>query len=180
MQAVLHRYIYFDSTPGQRASDMYNLAVADPAILSLDTSKANLTPAGEILSIGDQPSRAVLGAITVPVLLLLAQNDDLFPPSVAGVDYGALELALFAGAADRTLRVVPDDGHMFMRHPNAPASRAWLPTGSPRGTRAVVPESLAPGATRRPLKGAGATVDSRGPLSVLRACARRKASGSLG
>src|SRR5438477_350193 len=47
-QALLNPYIYFAGTPQARAQDMYNLAVADPAVVSEDTQLANLTPSGEI------------------------------------------------------------------------------------------------------------------------------------
>lgn len=130
VQAALHPYIYFDGTPDQRARDMFNLAVADPAVVDQDTSKANLTPSGEILTIGNQPSRAVLPLITAPTLLLFAENDDLFPPSVAGVDFATAELALFVAAMDRSVQVVPEDGHTFMLHPNGPQTQQrvleWL------------------------------------------------------
>jgi pimeloyl-ACP methyl ester carboxylesterase len=121
---------YFEGTPEHRAESMYNLAVADPAVVALDTSMAELTPSGEILSIIPQPSRLVLGTITAPVLLVLAEQDQLFPPVVLGVPVGPLELALFVASADKTLHVVPRAGHSFMLHPNAPQTNAamlqWL------------------------------------------------------
>lgn len=129
-RALLQPYIYFDGTPDQRARDMFVLSIADPAVVAQDTASANLTPSGEILTIGNQPSRAAVPLITAPVLLLFAEQDDLFPPSVAGVSYAQAELALFTGSADRSLQVVPDDGHTFMLHPNAPATQQrvidWL------------------------------------------------------
>lgn len=129
--ALLHPYVYFDSNPLKRARDMYNLSTADPAIVDRDTQLANLTPSGEILSIAaNQPSRAVQPLITAPVLLLLAQNDALFPPEFLGISYAQLELALFVAAFDRSLYVVPASGHTFMLHPNAPQTQRvvidWL------------------------------------------------------
>lgn len=114
-------YEYFETDPETRKADMYNLAVADPAIVAKDTELANLTPSGEILSISQQPSRWVLGSINVPVLLVLAEKDTLFPSSNA-----ANELALFSGSADRSLYVVPDAGHVLLLHPNAPITHDAL------------------------------------------------------
>jgi pimeloyl-ACP methyl ester carboxylesterase len=125
-RALLSPYIYFGADPSHRAAYMYEAAAADPAVMTLDTQLANLTPSGEILTIGSQPSRASLPLIHVPVLLLQAERDQLFPPT-------PLEAALFLGAADRTTTVVPGDGHSFMLHLNAQASQQvvldWL---SPR------------------------------------------------
>lgn len=129
--ALAQPYVYFDSNSSKRAGDMYDLSTADPAIVSRDTQLANLTPSGEILSIAaNQPSRAVLPLITAPVLLMLAQNDALFPPDLLGISYAQAELALFTAAFDKSLYVVPAAGHTFMLHPNAPQTQQvvvdWL------------------------------------------------------
>ncbi len=108
---------YEEFEQGYRSQDMYNLDFADPEVVALDNQLANLTPSGEILTISEQPSRSVLDRITVPVLLVLAENDVLFP-----VANGADELALFSGAADKHVEVVPGAGHVLSLHPNAPAT----------------------------------------------------------
>ena len=122
-RALLSPYIYFGGDPTSRAMYMYDLTWADPAIVSADTQRANLTPSGEILSISSQPSRTALPLIHVPVLLIMAEHDVLFPPA-------PLELPLFLGAFDKTSYVVPRSGHSFMLHPNAPESQRvigdWL------------------------------------------------------
>ena len=129
-RALLTDYIYFAGTPEHRAEDMYNLAEADPAIVERDTQLANLTPSGEILTIGNQPSRTALPLITVPVLLVMAEKDALFPPSLDGVSLAETELALFTGSFDRSLYVVPGAGHSYMLHPSAPQTQQvvveWL------------------------------------------------------
>jgi pimeloyl-ACP methyl ester carboxylesterase len=125
VRAAQGDYEYFETDPQTRAADMYAAAAADPAVIARDNAMANLTPSGEVLSIGSQPSRTVLGAITAPLLLVLAQNDVLFP--AAGAD---AEMALFAATQDKTLRVVPSAGHALTLHRNAPSTTAlvasWL------------------------------------------------------
>lgn len=130
VNALLSPYVYFGGTAANRKQYMFNLAFADPAIVAADTQRANLTPSGEILTIGNQPSRAAVPLITAPVLLVLAENDALFPPEMLGVSYAQAELALFAGSLDKSLYVVPRSGHTFLLHPNAPATQQvvtdWL------------------------------------------------------
>lgn len=106
---------YFGGTPENRAEYMFNLAYADPAVVAQDTALANPTPSGEILSIGPQPSRFVVPLISAPTLLVLAEEDVLFP-----IENADQEMMLFLSAADKTLAVVPLAGHSFMLHPNAP------------------------------------------------------------
>ena len=124
-RAALHDYEYFETNPTIRAQDMYNLANADSDVVSLDNSKANLTPSGEVFSIGSQPSRWVIGAIQKPVLVVLGDKDTLFPAR-----FGQSELSLFALASDKTLLVAPNDGHAFMLQRNAPVTNTaianWL------------------------------------------------------
>jgi pimeloyl-ACP methyl ester carboxylesterase len=124
-RALLDDYEYFETNPTIRARDMYNRANADPAVIALDNSMANLTPSGEVLSIGNQPSRWVIGGIRIPVLLVLAEKDTLFPGA-----YADEEITLFALASDKTTLIAPNDGHVFMNHYNASVTNAkiadWL------------------------------------------------------
>lgn len=125
VRAAQSDYEYFETDPETRAADMYNLAVAEGDVVAKDTELLNLTPSGEIFSIGAQPSRHVMAAITAPVLLVLAEKDALFPASGADA-----EMLQFAGTADKALYVVPAAGHSFMLHPNAPQTNEaiadWL------------------------------------------------------
>lgn len=113
-RALQSDYEYFETDPETRAKDMYYLANADADVVDLDTSLANLTPSGEVLSIGLQPSRSFLPTITKPVLVVLGEKDELFPGS-----FGESEMLHFSGTADKTLKVVPDAGHVFMLQRNA-------------------------------------------------------------
>jgi pimeloyl-ACP methyl ester carboxylesterase len=125
VHALQDDYIYFENDPRTRAKDFYVAANADADVIALDNEMANLTPSGEILSINPQPSRAVVGLIRIPVLLVLAGKDQLFPAR-----FGANELRLFLLATDKTFMTVPGDGHTFMLHRDAPATNAriadWL------------------------------------------------------
>jgi pimeloyl-ACP methyl ester carboxylesterase len=116
---------YEEFEKGYRDQDMYNLDVADPAVVAQDDALANLTPSGEIGSISEQPSRSVMGNIKVPVLLVLGEKDALFPSSAAQE-----ELGLFSGSTDKQVYVVPDSGHVIALHPNAPQTNQvigdWL------------------------------------------------------
>ncbi len=118
-------YEYRGASPQARASEFYNLSIADPDVVALDNELANPAPSGEIYSLSTQPSRWVLGNIRVPLLLVLAEKDAVFP-----VGDGPKELVLFTGSNDKTLHVIPESGHTFMLHPNAPdfhdALADWL------------------------------------------------------
>jgi len=124
-RAATSDYEYFETDRATRAQDMYHLANADPAVVEWDNDHANLTASGEIFSAGPQPSRSLLALIKVPVLVVLAEHDALFPAS-----YGPQEMLWFQGTADKTLLVAPNDGHAFMLHRNAGVTNdriaAWL------------------------------------------------------
>jgi pimeloyl-ACP methyl ester carboxylesterase len=125
VRAATSDYEYFGGTPQGRLEYMYNAPYADPAVMAEDNRLANLTPSGEIYSIGPQPSKLVMGLIRSPVLLVIGEADALFPSQFAPQD-----LALFVGAPDKQLYVVPSSGHSFMLHRSAPQTVAviadWL------------------------------------------------------
>ena len=125
IRALQAPYEYFETNPKIRARDMYNRANADPAVIALDNSMANLTPSGEVFSIGTQRSRLLMGLIKIPVLLVLEEKDTLFPGH-----YGPQELLLLTLAKDKTFVQAPNDGHVFMTHFNASVTNSaiadWL------------------------------------------------------
>jgi pimeloyl-ACP methyl ester carboxylesterase len=94
IRALMDDYEEFEQ--GVRAQDMYYLPNADEDVVALDNLMANLTPSGEVLSIGLQPSRFLLPTINKPLLLLLAEKDELFPGS-----FGESEMLWFATAPTR-------------------------------------------------------------------------------
>jgi pimeloyl-ACP methyl ester carboxylesterase len=114
-------YEYFETDARTRAADMYAAAGADPAVIAQDNRLANLTPSGEVYSIGLQPSRSVIGTITAPLLVILAADDALFPPSGSEA-----EMSLFAAASDKTLHIVPGTGHALSLHRSAPTTTAMV------------------------------------------------------
>lgn len=129
-RAAQDDYEYFGGTPENRLEYMFFAENAEADVMQTDTAMANLTPSGEIFSIGAQPSRFTVELIDVPVLLVLAEHDALFPPVNMDQDVASLELGLFASSPDVSLMIVPDAGHSFHLHRNAPATNAaiadWL------------------------------------------------------
>ena len=130
-RALRGDYEYFLGTPEHREWMFYE-ADADPAVVKADTAAANLTPSGEILSIGKQPSRNVAGNVKVPVLIQVSEKDRLFEPA-----YADLHKSEFVSAPSVTVDIVPGAGHTFMLAPQGPAATArmvdWLkgPAGAP-------------------------------------------------
>lgn len=117
-------YEYFLGTPEHRAWMFYS-ANADPAVVEADNRAANLTPSGEIQTIGKQPSRYAVGKVDVPVFIQLAENDRLF-----AARYGDLHASEFLSSPSVTVDVVPGAGHTFMLAPEGPAAAdrmtGWL------------------------------------------------------
>ncbi len=100
-------YEYFLGTPEHREFMFYE-DTADPSVVEADTQAANLTPSGEIQTIGKQPSRYAVGNVKVPVFLQFGEKDRLFEPQYA--DFHAME---FASAPSVTVDMVPGAGHTF-------------------------------------------------------------------
>jgi pimeloyl-ACP methyl ester carboxylesterase len=100
-------YEYFLGTPEHRAFMFYE-NTADPAVVDADTRAANLTPSGEIQTIGKQPSRYAVANVKVPVFLQFSEKDRLFEPQYA--DFHASE---FLSAPSVTVDMVPGAGHTF-------------------------------------------------------------------
>jgi pimeloyl-ACP methyl ester carboxylesterase len=125
IRAAQSDYEYFETDPATRAADMHNLANTAPNVVAWDNAHAALTPSGEIFSIGGQLSRFLLPTIRIPVLIVLAEKDELFPAS-----NGPNEMLWFQGTSDKSLVVAPNAGHAFMLERNAPVTNTaiakWL------------------------------------------------------
>jgi pimeloyl-ACP methyl ester carboxylesterase len=119
-RALQADYEYFLGTPDHR-QEMFFTPAADPAVVAADREAAVLTPSGEILSIGKQPSRQVLPRITVPVYLQLGDSDRLFE-----ANYLDWERMQFAQSPAVTADIVPASGHTHMLHHAGPAATARL------------------------------------------------------
>lgn len=113
-------YEYFLGTPEYRA-EMFYEPDADPAVVEGDTRAANLTPSGEIQSIGKQPSRYAVANVEVPVFLQFGTKDRLFEPQ-----YGELHAAEFVSAPSVAVDMVPGAGHTFMLAPQGPTGAERL------------------------------------------------------
>lgn len=124
-RALQEDYVYFWGTRERVHKYHHNVDYIEPGVLAKVDELTTLTPSGLVLSIGNQPSRDVMASIRVPLLLLLTEKDYIFP-----VERADQEMALFAGASDKTLHVVPKAGHSFQIEPNAPETNAvivnWL------------------------------------------------------
>jgi pimeloyl-ACP methyl ester carboxylesterase len=107
-RALQDDYEYFLGTPQHRAFMFYN-ENADPAVVEADTKAAVLTPSGEILTIGKQPSRFVVGNIKVPVFLQFGGKDRLFE-----VEHAKMHAEEFRSSPSVTVDIVPGAGHTFM------------------------------------------------------------------
>ncbi len=114
LRAYGSHYVYFGDTPPNRAALFYHSGSAVPALVAGETALANLTPSGEVTSVVSRPSALVMSSISIPVLLVLAENDRLFPASQA-----AFEATLF-GARTVPHICVPRAGHLLFLHPEGP------------------------------------------------------------
>lgn len=127
-QTATSDYVYpFFASQDRRLGFFYQAEEADPTVMAEDARLENPTPSGEVLSILTFPSRAVIGRIDVPVLLVFAQNDRVVPVSEA-----ATEPARYSGSPRVTTSVIPDAGHTFPLHRNRrvayDALAGWLAT----------------------------------------------------
>jgi pimeloyl-ACP methyl ester carboxylesterase len=124
-QTIGTSYTYFGGLPDRRVKYMYDTRAADPSVVKKDTALSQHSPSGLILTMMSQPSRAMMAGIEIPVLLLLGENDYMFPSSHAETEFG-----LFSGAADKTMTVVGRAGHSLFLHHSAPESHQavvdWL------------------------------------------------------
>lgn len=151
VRAAQDDYEYFMGTPERRA-EMFYTDNADQAVIDADTAAAVLTPSGEVQTISFQPSRGGSGAVDVPVLLQLAEDDRLFPSAFADQWAGQ-----FVSSPSVTVDVVPGTGHTYMLHHEGPAAAQriadWL--DETVGLAGCEPEVAGAG-------GAGADADAAG------------------
>lgn len=120
-RALGRDYVFFWGTKERVHHFHHNPSYIDPDVLAKVDELTTLTPSGLVLTIGSFPSRAVIGSIRVPLLLMVSEKDAIFP-----VEKAPDEMNLFVGATDKTLHVVPKAGHTFHLEPNAPDTMAAL------------------------------------------------------
>jgi pimeloyl-ACP methyl ester carboxylesterase len=119
-RALQDDYSYFFGTPGHRAEWLHSDG-ADPEVVRMDTDSAVLTPSGEILTTGKQPSRIVTSNIRVPVFLQIGEQDRLFEPK-----YADMERLLLSNSPSVTIDVVPGAGHSVVLDRSGPAGTSRL------------------------------------------------------
>lgn len=153
--ALTDDYVYFLGTPERRAELFYDADHADEEVIAQDTADAVLTPSGEVQTIAVQPGRVGSALVDVPVLLQLADGDELFPAVFA-----PLWEAQFVAAGSVTTDIVEDAAHTYMTHRGGPAAAeriaTWLaetasvPSCSPGTTGGVVDPGDRGSADREP------------------------------
>ena len=107
-------YPFFFGDHATRDSFLFT-DLADPELVRALHPLVNETPAGEILSIGPQPSRAFATLIDIPVLTLIAEADEIFNADGAAVDEAA-----FVSSDDVTFNFYEGIGHGVEFHRNGP------------------------------------------------------------
>lgn len=105
-------YPFFFGDHATRDSFLFT-DMADPALVKALHPLVNETPAGEINSIGPQPSRLLAARIDIPVLTLIAEDDQIFDMNGAAADK-----ALFLSTDDVTFNNYPGIGHGVEFHRN--------------------------------------------------------------
>ncbi len=139
---------YLTTMPGTRGTDFYNAKFADPDVIALDETLKQTGTASEIATITD--GSAVTGAIHVPVLLTLGQEDLFFcnnTPSFSCADSTtvlARESSHFAPQACLEAYVQPRSGHDTTLHQSANLGyKATLDWANRRiGSDGVAPRQL--------------------------------------
>lgn len=113
-RALLDDYPFFFGDHETRDSFLFT-DQADPELVQALHPLVNETPAGEILSIGPQPSRFFQPLIDIPVLTLIAEEDEIFDARGAALDEPA-----FVSSDDVTFINYPGIGHGVEFHRNGP------------------------------------------------------------
>jgi pimeloyl-ACP methyl ester carboxylesterase len=113
-RALLDDYPFFFGDHNTRDSFLFT-DLADPELVQALHPLVNETPAGEILSIGPQPSRFFQPVIDIPVLTLIAESDEIFDAQGAALDEPA-----FVSSDDVTFINYPGIGHGVEFHRNGP------------------------------------------------------------
>lgn len=113
--ALTDDYPFFFGDHATRDSFLFTDDI-DPKLVKALHPLVNETPAGEILSIGPQPSRALAPLVDVPVLTLIAEQDAIFDAAGAPLDEAA-----FVSSDDVTFESYPGIGHGLEFHRTGPA-----------------------------------------------------------
>jgi pimeloyl-ACP methyl ester carboxylesterase len=154
---------YLTTIPGDRAADFYSSS-ADPAVVAYDEAHKDVVPLTDLATLATTwalpPGLNVSDDITVPVLVVIGQQDAIFCADPPVLDCGnpaqvlANEAPYYARAASLAVDVIGATGHDVALHPSADESfgliNGWilahpvasshhttLPSGSGRQPHAV-------------------------------------------
>jgi pimeloyl-ACP methyl ester carboxylesterase len=127
---------YLTTVPGTRESLFYDPATADPAVVALDeTNKDTGTVAelGGLLSIvGEPPAQQPSAQITVPVLVVVGADDNIFCTGVTAYNCASTasvrgyEAQYYQPAAHLKVAVIPGTGHDLALSTTAPLTDAAM------------------------------------------------------
>jgi pimeloyl-ACP methyl ester carboxylesterase len=127
---------YLTTLPGTRGSLFYDPATTDPAVVAADeASKDTTTPAelsGAAAILSEPPSQQPSYQITVPVLSVVGENDNLFCTGVtvyncaSAASVKAFESKYYSPAAHLKVVVIPDTGHDLALSTTAPLTDAVM------------------------------------------------------
>ncbi|HSW65770.1 MAG TPA: alpha/beta fold hydrolase [Bacillota bacterium] len=138
---------YLTTMPHTRASDFYNTAAADPAIIAEDELLKDTGSSAELATSDWVFAPTVSWQINVPVLLLMGQNDNSFCNPSLGLSCAnsqaimAREASYYNAQACLEAYVQPLSGHVINLHLNAPSG---FTAASDWANRRVGPDSAHP------------------------------------
>jgi pimeloyl-ACP methyl ester carboxylesterase len=127
---------YLTSLPGTRESLFYNPATASPAVVATDEAGKDTTTLAELASslalISEPPAQQPSSHITVPVLSVVGEDDQLFCTGVtvyncaSPASVQSFEAQYYPPAAHLKVLVIPDTGHDLALSTTAPLTDAAM------------------------------------------------------
>jgi hypothetical protein len=116
---------YLTTEPGARGSDFYYLPGTDPAVLATDETTKETATSGEFTSFAVPIADGISLQITVPVLVVVGQEDGLFC-GLAATDCTSAntiqqaEAPYYSSQAQLQVVAIPATGHDLNLHKTAP------------------------------------------------------------
>jgi pimeloyl-ACP methyl ester carboxylesterase len=125
---------YLTTEPGTRGSDFYSLPNADPNVIALDEATKETATDGEFSTFAPTLVDGISAQITVPVLLIVGQQDSIVCGLLAtncssAATIKQAEAPFYSPQAQLQVVVIPNAGHDLALHRSAPlyfaATIAW-------------------------------------------------------
>lgn len=127
---------YLTTLPGTRESLFYDPATTNPAVVATDEANKDTTTPAELAAgaslLAEPPAQQPSYQITVPVLSIVGENDDLFCAGVTAYNCAAaasvqkFEAQYYSPAAHLKAVVIPDTGHDLALSITAPFTDAIM------------------------------------------------------